>query len=114
MAAEFLLKKRGKVWRYRLRREKTFHTTGKRRKDEVTRFAVAQADKAAQRPVNLSIGEYAEPFYDWDRCPHVAIAVGGGEVNHPRHHEVSPAVFLFLNISLSSSLVNAHNPGIAP
>ena len=41
---------------------------------EATAFVIARIEKLKNNGVpssTLTFGEYAEPFYDWDRCPHV-------------------------------------------
>ena len=73
MKRPFLLFKRGEYWYYRLAGDKTFHTTGQksRNKAEVLVVELLRSAETHRRQRHLSFRLYAEPFFDWDHCPHI-------------------------------------------
>lgn len=84
MARSYLTKDRGGVWYYRLRGEKTYHTTGisvrynrdgnptQRSRDEAVQFAAEEWERRGGLETRrVTLQEFLEPYYDFDRCPHI-------------------------------------------
>jgi integrase len=73
MKRPYLLFKRGNLWYYRLAGEKTFHTTGQRNRNKAETYVVEllRSSEGNRNQRHLSFRQYAEPFFDWDRCPHI-------------------------------------------
>lgn len=58
------------VWYYRLYGEKTKRSTGKALKHRAQEYV--EQEILGARPVDtMPLKIYLEPFYDWDRCPHL-------------------------------------------
>ncbi len=81
MKKPFLLKKRGRVWYYRLSGETTFHTTGMTGKDRAARWA----RERAPRGVGGTLGAYCNLYYIWETCPHVKRLLSEKKSVHRRH-----------------------------
>lgn len=84
MARSYLVKDRRGTWYYRLRGEKTYHTTGipvrynrdgeptKRSRDEAEQYASEQWQRRGNlEDRRVTLGEFLEPYYDYERCPHI-------------------------------------------
>ena len=73
MKRPYLLHKRGRIWYYRLADEKTFHTTGRTRRGnaEACVLRILKQRRSVRLHPQLTFRDYAEPFFDWDGCPHV-------------------------------------------
>ena len=82
MKRPFYLKLRGRFWYLRLNKssgivnedEQVWRATGCTGRDAAERFVVnlIASSPHTYLPVLLkSFRDYAEPFFDWDRCPHV-------------------------------------------
>lgn len=80
MKRPFVLKKRGKYWYYKLADQKTYHSTGKIWQNHAEAWVISKLklntepsyrveDEAS--PGDVTLREYIEPFFDWERCPHV-------------------------------------------
>lgn len=68
----YLLWKRGKFWYYRLSGEKCYHSTGLTRRTAVENFVVELLrHRRTDVPCYYTFRRYANPYFDWDRCPHV-------------------------------------------
>lgn len=77
MKSPFLLKKRGKYWHFRLANEKTFHTTGKSTKAQAIDFVQHRLRRASTTP--LTLHNYIQPYFIWDKCPHVRRLLNEGK-----------------------------------
>ena len=64
-------KKKGYVWYYRLAGEKTGHTTGESVKWKAIEYIESVIFPEIERPGRITLGEYLEPYFVWDKCPHV-------------------------------------------
>jgi integrase len=86
----FLLFKRGQLWYYRLASEKTFHTTGQttRGKAEAYVIELLRSTEGHSRQRHLSFRRYAEPFFLWDRCPHIRRLQEEGKSFTRRHAKI--------------------------
>lgn len=76
--------KRGTVYYYRLAGEKTAHSTGRTVKwkaEEWVRTEVLPRVHGDRRPMR----ELLEPYWDWDRCPHIRRLVSEGKRISPRY-----------------------------
>lgn len=82
MKRPYLLSKRGKYWYYRLADQKTFHSTGQTTRGRAESWIVdkhnlipepkpPQNSTERPSPDDMTLREYIEPFFLWDRCPHV-------------------------------------------
>lgn len=67
MKRPYLLKKRGKVWYYRLAGEITFHSTGQTAESKAHNHAMA-AVQQPPTPDSITLRDYASSFFVWDRC----------------------------------------------
>ena len=63
--------KKGYVWYYRLAGEKTGHTTGESVKWKAIEYIESVIFPEIERPGRITLGEYLEPYFVWDKCPHV-------------------------------------------
>ena len=90
MKRPYLLFKRGRYWYYRFAGEKTFHTTGQKTRSEAEAFMVELLRSAEDsgRRRHLSFRRYAEPFFDWDRCPHIRRLREEGKSITRRHAKI--------------------------
>ena len=83
----YLLSKRGSYWYVRFAAEKTFHTTGARRRADAERSAM----EALARPVvpagdpGQTLAAFAAPYYQWASCPHAARLLAEGKQIGRRH-----------------------------
>ena len=72
---DFYFLNRNGVWYYRLRGEKTFHSTRIRGISRTSRHAAEEwvrENKVGRTSASeMTFREYAEPFYDWERCPRI-------------------------------------------
>ena len=59
----------GYVWYFKLPGEKTGHSTGKTSKREAIEFV--ENEILAYPAQRKTLGEYLEPFFDWNRGPHI-------------------------------------------
>ncbi len=74
-------RKSGVVYLYKLNKESgvvsrdetIFHSTGQssKAKAEVYVLKIIEEKKKQRIAINLTLREYAEPFYLWDKCPHI-------------------------------------------
>jgi len=64
----FYLWKRGNVYYYRLPGEKSFHSTGGSNKRKAEAWVYEKIGMG--NPVEVTLQEYAEPFFIWETCPH--------------------------------------------
>ena len=73
MKRPYLLWKRGQLWYYRLAGGKTFHTTGQTARGKAEAYVVEllRSVEGHSRQRHLSFRLYTEPFFVWDRCPHI-------------------------------------------
>ncbi len=77
----YLLLKRGSYWYVRFAGEKTFHTTGERRRADAERAAM----EALARPAGPvgdpeeTVAAFAAPYYRWPSCPHAARLLAEGK-----------------------------------
>ena len=82
MKRPFVLWKRGKYWYYRLANETNFHSTGKTLRSHAEDWIVnkhnlmpklksRQNGEKGPLPGDVTLREYIEPFFLWDRCPHI-------------------------------------------
>ncbi len=62
-------KKSGIICHYRLQGEKTKHSTGKKLKGDAKDYVEALIKR--KETSELAFRDYAEPFFLWDRCPHI-------------------------------------------
>ena len=66
------------VYYYRLAGEKTHLSTGKDRQWKAAEFVENEIlPKLKQSP--LTLREYAEPFFQWEQCPHVQRLLNEGK-----------------------------------
>jgi integrase len=86
----FLLFKRGQHWYYRLAGGKTFHTTGQTARGKAEAYVVELLRSAEGhiRQRHLSFRLYAEPFFVWDRCPHIRRLEEEGKGITRRHAKI--------------------------
>ena len=86
----YMLFKRGHLWYYRLAGEKTFHTKGQktRRKAEDFIIELLKSIETHGRPRHLTFRKYAEPFFDWDCCPHICRLREEGRSITRRHAKI--------------------------
>ena len=64
-------KKTGYVWYFKLPGEKTGHSTGKTTKRDAIDFVENEILASLERRGRTTLGEYLEPYFVWDKCPHV-------------------------------------------
>ena len=90
MKRPFLLFKRGQLWYYRLAGGKTFHTTGQTARGKAEAYVVEllRSAEGHSRQRHLSFRLYAEPFFVWDRCPHVRRLQEEGKSITRRHARI--------------------------
>lgn len=90
MKRPYLLYKRGHLWYYRLAGEKTFHITGQRNRNKAEAYVVELLRNAegSGRQRHLSFRKYAQPFFDWDRCPHIRRLREEGKSITRRHAKI--------------------------
>ena len=68
----FRLRKRGAVWYYKTPTMQNFRTTEETSRAKAERKVVKLLSIGMAGKRNPSFKEYAEPFFDYERCPHVA------------------------------------------
>ena len=90
MKRPYLLFKRDNVWYYRFAGEKTFHTTGQKTRSKAEDFIIEllQSQETHGRPRHLTFRKYAQPFFDWDRCPHIRRLREEGKSITRRHAKI--------------------------
>ena len=72
MKHPFLLWKRGQVWYYKLPDIKHYLSTGQTTRRAAENYVIEVLNKErASVPRYYTFRKYAEPFYSWDRCPHI-------------------------------------------
>ncbi len=82
MKRPFVLKKRGNIWYYRLADQRTYHSTGQTHRSHAENWVVNKHNlilepkprrSTSEQPprAEMTLREYIEPFFLWDRCPHV-------------------------------------------
>ena len=74
MRSPYLLKRRGKYWYYRLANQKTFHSTDQVLRTKAEEWVIKHLQELEMGPLpgNVTLKKYIEPFFIWDRCPHIA------------------------------------------
>jgi integrase len=72
MKSPYLLKRRGKYWYFRLAGQKTFHSTEQVLRSHAEEWVIKRLQELEKRatPADVTLREFIEPFFDWDRCPH--------------------------------------------
>lgn len=85
MESPFILKKRGKFWHFRLANEKTFHSTGQ----TIKALAIDFVQQRLRRPstTRLTLRQYIEPYFVWDKCPYVRRLLNEGKSITQRYME---------------------------
>lgn len=69
----YRLKKRGKIYYYKLINSERFLTTGCTSKTDADLFVSNKLVRYGYKNVeSMLFSKYAEPFFDWERCPHVS------------------------------------------
>ena len=69
----YRLKKRGKIYYYKLMNSERFLTTGCTSKTDADLFVSNKLVRYGYQNVeSMLFSKYAEPFFDWERCPHVS------------------------------------------
>jgi hypothetical protein len=72
MKRPFLLWKRGRTWYYKLAEGKHYLSTGQTTRSAAEQFVIELIhQERGSVPRYYSFRRYAEPFFVWDRCPHV-------------------------------------------
>lgn len=77
MKRPFVLTKRGKYWYYRLGNETNYHSTGQMLRSSaedwiVNRHRLMPEPEAEESGASsMTLGQYIEPFFDWNRCSHI-------------------------------------------
>jgi integrase len=73
MKRPYLLKKRGKYWYYRLDFEENFHSTGQTMRNHAEEYVMKHLRELGKESesIDVALREYIEPFFRWDRCPHI-------------------------------------------
>ena len=66
----YRLKQVGKYWYYKTPDMASFKTTGETTKAMAKHIVTQLMQRAVAGNPNPLFKEYAEPFFDWDRCPH--------------------------------------------
>lgn len=64
-------KKVGKIWYYKTSAMTTYKTTGETSKALAERYVMRLLKQGMAGKANPMFKDYAEPYFDWDRCPHV-------------------------------------------
>jgi integrase len=64
-------RKKGHIWYYRLAGEKTGYSTGESVKWKAIEHVEAEILPELERPGRISLGQYLEPYFVWDLCPHI-------------------------------------------
>ena len=90
MKRPYLLKKRGKYWYYRLSEEQTFHSTGQTARSRAENFVqhliIQSKDRSKiAEATDLSLLQYASPYFVWEKCPHVRRLLDEGKSITKRH-----------------------------
>ena len=82
--------KRGHLWYYRLAEEKTFHTTEQRNHNKAEAYVVEllRSSDGHRNQRHLSFRRYAEPFFIWERCPHIRRSREEGKSITKRHAKI--------------------------
>jgi integrase len=90
MNRTYLLFKLGHLWYYRLAGEKTFHTIGQRTRSKAEDFVIEliKSQETKGRPRHITFRKYAQPFFDWDRCPHIRRLREEGKSTTRRHAKI--------------------------
>ena len=76
MKRPFVLTKRGKYWYYRLANETNYHSTGQTSRSHAEDWIVGkhkllpELAEEETGPGAVTLREYLQPFFDWNRCPH--------------------------------------------
>ena len=60
----------GRYWYYKTPEMQAFKTTGETSKAMAKHFVTQLIQRAVAGNPNPLFKDYAEPFFDWDRCPH--------------------------------------------
>lgn len=58
-------------WYYKLGTWKTYKSTGEKLKADAIKIATAALERSEANPSGPTLRKYADPFFVWDRCPHV-------------------------------------------
>jgi hypothetical protein len=89
MKRPFLLWKRGKVWYYKLPDIKHYRSTGHTARRAAENYVVDILNKErASVPCYYTFHKYAEPFFNWDRCPHIRRLREEGKSITQRHAKI--------------------------
>ena len=72
-------KKTGKYWYYKTPEMTSFKTTGEVSKTKAENYVVLLVKKNQEGDEDPLFRVYAEPFFDWERCPHVKRLLSEGK-----------------------------------
>jgi hypothetical protein len=77
------------VWYYKLPDEKHYLSTGKTTRSATENYVVEIINyKRASVPCYYTFRRYAEPFFDWERCPHIRRLREEGKSITRRHAKI--------------------------
>jgi integrase len=89
MKRPFLLWKRGKVWYYKLPKIKHYLSTGQTTRRAAENYIVDILNKERGLvPCYYTFRKYTQPFFDWDRCPHIRRLREEGKSITRRHAKI--------------------------
>ena len=89
MKRPFLLWKRGQVWYYKLPDIKHYLSTGHTTRRAAENYVVDILNKErASIPHYYTFQKYAEPFYNWECCPHIRRLREEGKSITRRHAKI--------------------------
>ena len=89
MKRPFLLWKRGRTWYYTLPKGKHYLSTGQNTRSVAEQFVIELIhQERGSVPRYYSFRRYAEPFFVWDRCPHVRRLREEGKSITRRHAKI--------------------------
>ena len=89
MRRPYLLWKRGRVWYYKLPDEKHYLSTGQTTRSAAENYVVEIINyKRASVSCYYTFRQYAEPFFDWECCPHIRRLREEGKSITRRHAKI--------------------------
>ena len=89
MRRPYLLWKRGKVWYYKLPEIKHYLSTGQTTRRAAEHYVIDILNKKGPAvSCSYTFSQYAEPYFDWDRCPHVRRLREEGKSITRRHAKI--------------------------
>lgn len=71
--------KNGKYWYFKIPEMKCFKSTGETSKAMAMRYAERVIAEKRAGKENPLFRDYAEPYFDWDRCPHATRLIAEGK-----------------------------------